>query len=667
MDAATVMQNLPQSVAILTNIGEKTAGISWNIPNTYDPTKLTPQTITARGTLTLPLSISPNGVSTSITLQVTIDGANLQTIVAPDAITGLENGSPKTVEGLKLPKTVKLQLEKGYATGTVTWDLESANYRPNSKATQSFQVSGTVTLPEGVNVNGKELTTQVQVSVSEREVVPKFTGDTDITLYEGYSQYTSNAFTTSGTGTVRVELVNAPEQVRYSASTKKITIRPGLREGDYELQFDIEDDNTTATQSVYIEVLDRAFKPTDDSESSGSGDSSQTSLGTEQSLTGKPKITRPDTIPKGKVGENYSLSFATTGGAVTTWSLANGTLPDGLTMDPTTGTIAGLPTVAGTKFFTVRAANASGASDLYISVVISPAPVTQEQQEQSQQEQQVVTVQPEVQQPVYTVPQPDVTVTPETTYTPEIPIGNMDAMGGISRDDLAPKIESFSLKDGMQHADYTAMLSATGDSLTWELESGVLPDGIELLAAGGLRGAPTESGTFDFSLKVSNQYGEDIKEARLVIEPDKVVLEEFKLEASSTVITSIDDVVKITAVVYPAEYEITDITWTAGDSLAQYGDGDVIEVFTSETYTNGPVDVTAVIDGFAASTTIEVAIATDDPFAGNVEQPNQSMPEAREGVLGWIQSNFKLAIGIGMGAVVILIAMIIVIAKVRRR
>ena len=54
------------------------------------------------------------------------------------------------------------------------------------------------------------------------------------------------------------------------------------------------------------------------------------------------------TLPDGVVGEPYIFTLIATGGDGTfVWKLTNGTtLPDGLTLNPTTGLISGTPTTA---------------------------------------------------------------------------------------------------------------------------------------------------------------------------------------------------------------------------------------------------------------------------------------------------------------------------------
>jgi hypothetical protein len=71
-------------------------------------------------------------------------------------------------------------------------------------------------------------------------------------------------------------------------------------------------------------------------------------------LEAKAIVIHPDSLPHGTVGEKYHTMLTATGGAYPTYtfSLAHGSLPDGLSLD-STGHITGTPTKAGTFKFTV--------------------------------------------------------------------------------------------------------------------------------------------------------------------------------------------------------------------------------------------------------------------------------------------------------------------------
>jgi hypothetical protein len=92
-----------------------------------------------------------------------------------------------------------------------------------------------------------------------------------------------------------------------------------------------------------------------------------------------PPPTPPDitttTLPAGTVNQVYAQTIveATGGTPPLTWSISAGILPDGLSLDGTTGLISGTPTAAGTSPFTVQVQDAGGLSDTQeLSILIDP-------------------------------------------------------------------------------------------------------------------------------------------------------------------------------------------------------------------------------------------------------------------------------------------------------
>jgi len=78
-------------------------------------------------------------------------------------------------------------------------------------------------------------------------------------------------------------------------------------------------------------------------------------------VSGNPLVLTTTTIPNGTVGVAYSTTFTATGGtAPDTWSVSSGTLPGGLSLNSSTGTLSGTPTVSGSFSFGILVTDANG-------------------------------------------------------------------------------------------------------------------------------------------------------------------------------------------------------------------------------------------------------------------------------------------------------------------
>ena len=84
-------------------------------------------------------------------------------------------------------------------------------------------------------------------------------------------------------------------------------------------------------------------------------------------------IVTTDTLPDGKTGKAYSHTLTAIGAAPITWSIDEGALPAGLSLNEKTGEIRGIPTAAGTAEFTVKAENSEGSDTRALSITVNNA------------------------------------------------------------------------------------------------------------------------------------------------------------------------------------------------------------------------------------------------------------------------------------------------------
>jgi hypothetical protein len=83
-----------------------------------------------------------------------------------------------------------------------------------------------------------------------------------------------------------------------------------------------------------------------------------------------PKITTTS-LPPVAVGKTYSYVLNATGTTPISWMVVGGILPDGLTLNPSTGLISGTAKMQGMFNFTVRAMNSSGTDLKTLIIVVS--------------------------------------------------------------------------------------------------------------------------------------------------------------------------------------------------------------------------------------------------------------------------------------------------------
>jgi hypothetical protein len=152
-------------------------------------------------------------------------------------------------------------------------------------------------------------------------------------------------------------------------------------------------------------------------------------------------------LPAATEDQTYATTLQAQGGLTPyVWSLANSTLPAGLTLDSFTGAIAGTPSLSGDFAFTVQVQDGGGATAFRpLSIHVEPA--------------------------------------------------------------IAPvAISTGSLPDGVATVPYTQALQASGGlgTYVWAHVGGTLPMGIALSANGILSGTPAAAGTNTFTVRAAD-------------------------------------------------------------------------------------------------------------------------------------------------------------------
>ncbi len=248
-----------------------------------------------------------------------------------------------------------------------------------------------------------------------------------------------------------------------------------------------------------------------------------------------PTISTGSSLPQGEVGQSYATTLSASGGTGIgyTWSLANGSsLPGGLSLS-SGGVISGTPTASGPFSFTVQVTDSAGGSGTQaFSLSIATGPT--------------ITNAPTLPNGTQGVTYSSVTLTATggtSPYTWSITAGALpagltlngnsgiisgtptatgtfnptvqvqDAKGVTSTKQFSITIASGltivtapTLPSGNIGTPYSVTLMAQGGtgSYTWGVTAGALPNGLTLGAAGVLSGSPTSSGSFSFSVQVTD-------------------------------------------------------------------------------------------------------------------------------------------------------------------
>ncbi len=313
----------------------------------------------------------------------------------------------------------------------------------------------------------------------------------------------------------------------YAFAFENGTLPPGLSLSGATLS------GTPTTQGSYtfgIRVTDS---------STGTGSYAEVKSVTLQVIPPPTISISPAAVPSATVAVAYSQTLSASGGtAPYGFAITAGSLPAGLSLDPSTGALAGTPTAAGTFNFTVTAtdANTFTGSRAYSLVVAPPViaitPTTLPDGTVATAYSQSVSASGGIAPYTYAITSGalpagvtlngssgaisgtptaggtfnfTVTATDSSTGTGAPHTGSQ----GFSLIIAAPTVSlpATSLADGTEGVAYSATLNpASGgtSSYAYALTAGSLPPGITLSSAGALSGTPTSAGTFNFAVTATD-------------------------------------------------------------------------------------------------------------------------------------------------------------------
>jgi len=245
-------------------------------------------------------------------------------------------------------------------------------------------------------------------------------------------------------------------------------------------------------------------------------------------------LTLSGTLPAGTANQTYNAVLNVSGGnAPYQFSVKSGSLPQGLTLNPTTGSISGMPVSSGSYSFEVIVTDAprpdQGIAPFVVKVggvgsalsvspaSVSLAPGTKQQFTASLSGTADTAVIWSASagsidaQGLYTapalIPPTNITVTAASTVHPAIRASASVTIG--KPQPQPPAITTTSLPQGQLGSSYSQTLAATGGTqpYSWSVSTGTPPVGITLTSDGQLAGFPGSAGTSTFTVSVKDAAG----------------------------------------------------------------------------------------------------------------------------------------------------------------
>ncbi len=546
-------------------------------------------------------TLTANSYVSSLTNNGTINTGSYTLYVNGKAYSGGSSSSSGTAPTITTTSLKNAVVGKSYsaalkATGTktITWTADSLpeglTLTTAGKLYGKPETAGTysITFTAANSVGSADST----LSLTVADVAPKIKASVKSGILDTY--YTIPFSTSAGTGTITWELSGSlPEGLSFDASTavlggvpsevwsdyvtvtasnsagqasKKFklvikavkpviatkTISAGTISTDYSASFDI-----TGSKPITLTLTGLPSGLTFDSDTvSISG--TPTKYGTftvkltAQNAGGKasknyklniyaPPVISAITLADATAGKSYKASFKASGTKKITWSVSDGSLPDGMSLT-TTGLLKGKPTYDGEYSFTVQAANSYGTDTKTLSLTVEAvapklsgsfrngtagkawsailkasgtAPLTWTFDESTLPD--GISCTASASHSITFSGTTERYFSGNFTVTVSNNGGTASKTYALLFKATAPRITTKSLTSGTMGEEYTASLTASGTpDITWSWSNN--PSGLTLdSSTGEISGTPTESGTFRVKITAENDAKSVSKTFKLVI------------------------------------------------------------------------------------------------------------------------------------------------------
>ena len=447
---------------------------------------------TTAGTYSVTFTATNSGGSATTTLSLEVSD------VAPKIKVSNKSGT------VAKPYSLKFSLSAG--TGAITWTLtgdlpdglsfDSDEHVISGEPTETWSKNITVTAE---NSAGKATKTFKLVI---KAVKPSIS--TKTLAYGTISADYEASFDISGTSPITTTVTGLPSGLTYDADTLTITGTP-TKYGKFTVKLKAE--NAAGKTSKNYKLV----------------------------IYAPPSISDV-TLAQATAGKSYTARFTATGTTPLTWSVSDGTLPDGMSINTKTGILKGKPALDGSYDITVTAANDSGSDSKTVTLSVNAvAPkLSGTLKKGTAGKAYSSTLKVKGTEPItwsvsgdlpdgitfsdgtfsgtsekYFKGSVTVTVTHGTlsdseTYTLEIKA-------------VSPKITTKTLTSGTVGTAYSATLEATGTpDITWSWSN--YPSGLALdSSTGEISGTPTKEGTYKIKVTAKNDAKSVSKTIRLVI------------------------------------------------------------------------------------------------------------------------------------------------------